>query len=172
MENFKELYTELAEIIATNVPGVEWVDLWHNQVNFLEEEHPFPAPAVFLSFRSNQIEDTGQNVQNLDVQVDVYLFYETFADTFRGNYNQASALDFLDMLTAIHKQLHGTQGEHFESMRRTDVRDVDTGSAQNLYRQSYSCIVNDTSAWDGGEQIVDDQGNPVSETGFQGYHFD
>jgi len=61
MQNWKDLYIELADKI-NQIEAVRWIDLWHNQVNFLEEEHPFPTPAVFLSFRGRNFEDIGLKV--------------------------------------------------------------------------------------------------------------
>ena len=74
MQNWKSLYKELADKIADNVEAIQWVDLWNSQVYNLEGEHPFPAPAVFLAFRSNSVEDTGVKVQKVNLQVDVFLF--------------------------------------------------------------------------------------------------
>ena len=50
MENWTNLYRELARIIQEKIPQIYWIDLWHNQVNFLQDEHPFQTPAIFLSF--------------------------------------------------------------------------------------------------------------------------
>ena len=94
----KQLYVELAEKITNQISAIEWVDLWHNQVGFLENEHPFPTPAVFISIRSNSMDDLSQKVQQVNLQIDFYLYYETFADTFKGSFNQSGALGFLDTI--------------------------------------------------------------------------
>lgn len=146
MQNWKSLYKELADKIADNVEAIKWVDLWNSQVYNLEGEHPFPAPAVFLAFRSNSVEDTGVKVQKVNLQVDVFLFYETFLDTFKGAYNQQTALDFLDSLDKINAILHGSEGENYSSMRRVSFSPVDTGGSGNLYSVTYNCILMDYSA--------------------------
>ncbi|MEH0007574.1 MAG: hypothetical protein V6Z82_02495 [Flavobacteriales bacterium] len=146
MQFWTELYKELAQRITTRLTEVRWVDLWHNQINFLEEEHPFPTPAVFLSFRSQQLEDTGLKTQAVTLQVDCYLFYETFSDTFEGSYNQQGALAFIETLDHIHALFHGSQGENYSSMRRIAFAPVDTGNAGNLYQVSFSCLLQDYSA--------------------------
>lgn len=109
MQNFKELYKELADKLS-GIESVKWVDLWNSQVYNLESEHPFPAPAVFLAFRGNGTKDLGDKVQDVTMQVDVFLFYETFLDTYLGAYNQADALNFLDTIDDINKILHGSSG--------------------------------------------------------------
>jgi hypothetical protein len=153
MQNWQDLYTELCEKITTNLEKIEWVDLWHNQVNFLEEEHPFATPAVFLSFRTLNTQDAGERVQAVTLQVDCYLFYETFSDTYYGSANQQDALIFLGLLNDLHALLHASEGENYSSMRRLAFNPVDTGSAGNLYQCSFECLLTDYAAqkaWEDG----------------------
>lgn len=145
MKNWKELYVELTGKLSV-IENLEWVDLWHNQVNFLDNEHPFGSPAVFLSFRSLVINDTGTKVQDVQAQVDVYVYYETFLDTFEGAYNQNGALAFLDLFDRVNAVLHGSFGDTYSSMRRTAFSPVDTGGSGNLYLLQYSCHLIDKSA--------------------------
>ena len=151
MENWKDLYTELAER-ASQIETLEWVDLWHNQINFLGEEHPFPTPALFLDFRILNAEDQGEHNQEATVQIGMYFYYETFLDTFQNAYNQDDALEYLDTLTELHRCFHGSSGNTFAEMSRTGLQPVDTGNAGNLYLITFSCRILDVSAakeWDG-----------------------
>lgn len=142
-----ELYLELAEKVS-NVNGIEWVDLWNNQVTNLENEHPFPTPAVFIAFRSNNTTDLGEKMQDVTVMVDVFLFYETFADTYHGSFNQGDALKYLTLKKEINKVMHGSSGQHYSGMRRVGFSPVDTGDAGNLYSINYQCQMIDKSAVD------------------------
>lgn len=145
MQNFKQLYVEMAAKISA-IDAVRWIDLWNSQVYNLEQQHPFPAPAVFLAFRANNMADMGDKVQNVKMQVDVFLFYETFADTYNGSYNQADALAFLDIIDELNKMLHGSSGTQYSSMRRVSFSPLDTGGAGNLYSITYNCELVDYSA--------------------------
>ena len=118
MENWQNLYLELAEKLSTDLDDnelefynklntiaehdgkspIRWLDLWHNQVNFLEDELQFPTPAVFLSFRSKNVQDLGDKLQEMVLQIDCYLFYETFSNSFQGSFNQEDALNFIGLL--------------------------------------------------------------------------
>ncbi len=146
MENWQYLYIELAEKITQNIPQIQWIDLWHNQVNHLEDEHRFNTPAVFIALRSNRMEDTSEKGQLVYLQVDFYLFYETYLDTFQGAYNQDGALAFTKSLDELHGLFHATTGENYSNMRRIDFAPIDTGSAGNLYKISFECILSDESA--------------------------
>ena len=146
MNPWKELYTELAEKVTTQLPDIKWVDLWHEQVQYLTAELPFPSPAVFIGFQTVDIEDMGEKVQLCNTQVDFYLFYETFNDTYQGAYNQGSALDFLESLNELHAIFHGESGVSYSSMRRLDMKREESGGAGNLYRISFGCSVEDAGA--------------------------
>lgn len=146
MQNWKDLYTELADFLKKEVAAIKYIDLWHNQVNFLSEEHPFPTPAVFLNFRIINTQDLGEKVQNVKLQVDTFIFYETFADTYQDSWNQSSAFEFLDLLNDSYATLHGTSGKNYSNMRRIGFAPVDTGGAGNLYIQSYECTLIDYAA--------------------------
>lgn len=146
MEYWSDLYQEIAEKINGNFPEIAWIDLWHEQINYLATEHPFPTPAVFISFNLLETEDHGIKAQNCNTQIDIRYYYECFEDTYLGSYNQQSAINFLRTLTDIHKLLHGTHGEHYSEMRRIAMVDEASGDAGNLYRISFACNVYDDSA--------------------------
>jgi hypothetical protein len=146
MNPWKDLYTELAEKITAKLSEILWVDLWHEQIQYLTEELPFPAPAVFIGFQILSMDDKGVLIQDCNTQIDLYLFFETFSDTYQGAYNQSSALSFLESLNSLHVLFHGTDGINYSSMRRIDQKREDSGGAGNLYRISFACVVEDASA--------------------------
>lgn len=171
MSTFKNIYQELATLLI-DIDAVKWVDLWNSQVYNLEGEHPFPAPAVFLALRSNLMEDAATKVQKVVAQVDVFLFYETFLDTFKGAYNEDEALDFLSTIDEINKLLHGSSGNNYNSMRRIAFSPVDTGGAGNLYSITYECLIVDCTAqkvWD-EDSFADLEIQPANED--EGYIID
>ncbi len=146
MENWSELYIELAEIIQDKLKDILHIDLWHEQANYLANEIPFPSPAIFISFNILGCEDISQKLQNCTTQLDFYLFYETFAESFIGSDTNTEALNFLNLLTEIHKAFHGVSGKHFSSSTRVGLSREDTGGAGNLYKLSFTCNVVDASA--------------------------
>ena len=146
MQHLKDLYLEQEQRITDLMPEIMHVDLWSEQVGFLAEEQPFNAPAIFFAYRILSAEDQGDRIQQLRMQVDIYLYYETFAETGRGSKKQAHALSFLDLLTKINACFHGTEGQNFFDMRRTGFNPVETGTANILYLQRFECTVNDNSA--------------------------
>lgn len=146
MQYWNDLYLEIANKVKDNITQIAWVDLWHEQVSYLTDELPFPTPSVFIAFNMLDTTDKGLKGQLCNTQIDLYLFYETFSDTYLGSVNQGSALDFLTQLTELHKLFHGTSGANYSEMRRVDMKREESGGAGNLYRISFQCIVDDMSA--------------------------
>lgn len=150
----KALYTELAAIIAAKLPEIRWVDLWHEQVSFLTTELPFPTPAVFIDWRTLSCDDLSMKAQELNLQVDFYLFYETFSDTYQGSANADTALAFLESKTNLHKAFHATHGETYSEMRRVYAGGESAGGAGNLSRVSFQCLAVDESAMDEVNSVI------------------
>lgn len=157
MQYWTDLYLELANKIKDNLQQIAWVDLWHEQVNYLTEELPFPTPAVFISFLLLNADDKGMKGQLCNTQIDLYLFYETFSDSYLGSVNQDSATDFLNQLTELHKLFHATSGTNYFEMRRVGMNREEGGDAGNLYKISFQCVVDDMSAVPNiSEELVDE----------------
>lgn len=162
---YRELYEELSGIILNReeflslipdeetelydrmeaLPEFKHVDLWHGQVDYLSEEHPFPTPAVFFGFTTLNVADNGELMQTTDLQVDIYVFYETFADTYKGARMECEALEFLDLLLMVGLMFHGRSGEHFHQMRRSGTYRQESGGSGNLYRLQFQTNVSEFS---------------------------
>jgi len=146
MNYWTEPYKEIAARIRANIPAINHIDLWHEQVSYLTEELPFSTPAIFVAFSTIETQDRGLLIQDVITQIDMYLFYETFSDTYDDSMNQDNALEYLEQLSELHALFHGKPGNSFSEMRRVDMRREDSGGAGNLYRISFQCLINDTSA--------------------------
>lgn len=146
MQGLEQLYLEHSQLVTDKVPEIKHVDLWAEQISFLNEQHPFRAPAVFFAYGSNEMEDLGNKTQRVNLQVDVYYYYETFADTARASKKQPVALDFLKLISKINTCFHGVNGTIFKEMRRVGFSPVETGTSNLLYVQRYTCYMIDDAA--------------------------
>lgn len=144
LSNIPDEYAELRDRLET-LPEFEHIDLWHDQVNYLSEEHPFPTPAVFLEFNTLQVDDAGELMQTTVLQVDFHIFYETLADTYEGADIQDEALMYLDLLLLVGLMFHGRSGTCFHQMRRTGTMREESGGAGNLYRISFETNITEFS---------------------------
>ena len=162
---YRELYEELSNIVLNRdeflsmipeeeqdlyermsaLPAIEHVDLWHGQVDYLSEAHPFPTPAVFFGFTTLNVADNGELMQTTDLQVDIYVFWETFADTYNDAVMKEEALMYLDLLLMVGLMFHGRSGEHFHQMRRSGTYRQESGGSGNLYRLQFQTNINEFS---------------------------
>ena len=162
---YRELYEELSSIILNRdeflsmipeeeqalyermaaLPAIEHVDLWHDQVDYLSEEHPFATPAVFFGFTTLNVNDNGELMQTTDLQVDIYVFWETFADTYNDAVMKEEALMYLDLLLMVGLMFHGRSGEHFHQMRRSGTYRQESGGSGNLYRLQFQTNITEFS---------------------------
>lgn len=66
------LYLGLTELLKelkdeSGQPLIRHIDLWNEQVEFIEQEEPFDTPAVFIEFRPVQWRTLGGTTQQADV---------------------------------------------------------------------------------------------------------
>lgn len=152
LDSMEDLSPELANELA-EVPDVRYIDLWHEQTDNLEEESLFPTPSVFIGFNTLDISDIGILAQDIDLQIDLYVFWETYSDTYNEAVMQEDALKYLNLLTLLGMMLHGKSGKYFGTLRRTHVGRVESGGAGNLYRISFECKIRDYTTMEQSSQV-------------------
>lgn len=158
MEFWEGLYIELAQKIQAAMPEILWVDMWHNQTDFLDEnlELPFPMPAVFIDFDADEISTLPGGVQDIEGTITFYLAVDCLADTYQGSVNQESALEFTRLMGKLHKAMQGSEGEHYSDLNRTGFVSVESGGNPIVKGQSFYVLIRDYSAVkEPGASVVD-----------------
>lgn len=159
IENIPDDYADLRERLEA-LPDFQHIDLWHEQVDYLSEEHPFQTPAIFFEFNTLEIDDAGELMQNANLQVDMHIFWETFSDTYEGATMQEEALQYLDLLLLVGLMFHGRNGKNFHQMRRSGTNREESGGSGNLYRVSFQTNVSEFSGLN-LRQITQDENREV-----------
>jgi hypothetical protein len=148
LEAYKEICALLKHDPDTNPKGIEEVkhyDLWREQVDYMEEEYPWPPGSLFLEFNCVGIDTDGLGVQNMNFEVGVIFALDTLGDTYIESETMDVALAFGAVLKKIHNKLQGTAGESFSSMSRIGFRRVSAPQYLMVYKQTYSTIIRDMS---------------------------
>lgn len=103
----KELYGKIKETLEAEVPEVKHIDLWNQNVEFLDEEEVWARPAVFVEFGSISWQPLqGRGRRGLG-EVRIHLV----TDWSEGEYGAA-----FDLGRKVHARLEGLQGEEFNGM--------------------------------------------------------
>lgn len=120
----KELYERLIDELQ-KVEGIEHVDLWNSNVEFIEQESPWPRPAVFIEFPSIHWTPIarGKEYRATDAMVRLHVVVDWQGSASANSKDREECLAVFDLCESIHRQLMGLQGETFQ---RLDLIQSDT----------------------------------------------
>lgn len=114
----KELYNALIEALKTVDDGaIKHIDLWNENVYFIDEETAFDMPAVFVEFG----EVTWQPLQGRSQArgtgtFSLHVVTEWNGSAAAGSTEMETLLDTLDFSNRIHEAITGLRGEAFGSI--------------------------------------------------------
>ncbi len=149
LPDWGEAYKDLCAIIKAKLPEVKHIDLYYGQDQVVDQDGnwvPFRAPAIFLQFEAAQVNDLGDNTQQLLMDITMYLCMETVQDTNHGSAGQRRALEFVGMLRKMHMVMHGAEGDHFSPLSRVALaKKADAPPYMYMYGQTYRCVLLDNS---------------------------
>ena len=98
-EALKELKDESGQ------PLIRHIDLWNEQVEFIEQEEPFDTPAVFIEFRPVQWRTLSGTVQQADVPFRLHVVTKWKGSARDGSMFQEESLARFDLLDKIDAHL-------------------------------------------------------------------
>lgn len=86
-------------------PLIRHIDLWNEQVEFIEQEDPFDTPAVFIEFRPVQWRTLGGTTQQADVPFRLHVVTKWKGSARDGSMFQEESLERFDLLDKIDAHL-------------------------------------------------------------------
>ena len=121
---YKALVAKLKEYTdAEGSPIFKHFALWNEQVDFVEDEEPFPTPAVFVEFRSINWSDTIQNIQRGTCPVRLHVVTEWKGSDSEGSLQQEDALKRLTIVDGMAAHLYNWSNNddavNIQRMQRT-----------------------------------------------------
>lgn len=114
----KELYLKLCERLRLVDGGaIRHIDLWNQNVQFIEQEESFPMPAVFVEFGPIEWGAWAQGVEyRAEPLVHLHVVTEWKGSAAHGSTQQKESLEVFDLLRHIHEQLTGLTGDEFTAL--------------------------------------------------------
>ena len=115
----KEFYLAVSErLMSIQGNPIKHVDLWNNNVEFIEQETNWPRPAVFVEFRPIVWERmTTRGAHEYQARTEVRLHIVTdwngSASSELEDEARMEAIEALDLSEQIHAALLGLTGDHF-----------------------------------------------------------
>jgi hypothetical protein len=116
----KELFVAICDALKgiQNEHSIEHVDLWNNNVIFIEEETPFQMPAVFVEFDQISWSDQGDGEFKSKPTVKLHVVSRWEGSAADGSEYRGDALDVFDLLEDILFALTDLSGESFHKLQR------------------------------------------------------
>ena len=111
-----QLFKAIAERLKTEVPAVQFVDLWNENLANLQGGKAWPLPAVFVEFDVHSWRNVGMGVREADIPIILHIV--TRAKDYNGSRdrNMDAALSYLQTIEDVDKALEGLSGENFASL--------------------------------------------------------
>ena len=109
----EERIKQLEEAGTPPEKAVKHVGLWNRQVEFIEQEAPFPMPAVFVEFGRISWRHQAGGLQDADLTVGLHVLTSALPEGYDG------AEFHLDLLDKINACLHKFEGEYWGSFKRS-----------------------------------------------------
>jgi hypothetical protein len=128
--------------LDTNYNGslkkLKHIDLFNDQINQYEREHPFDLPAIFIQLQfTNLRTKAGQLYQWGDVNVTLHVLQYSLDSDLKAS-------DILLYLEEVNKAIHGTQGTNYNNLVRTGIEITNTNNQMYYHTISYTA-----GCWDG-----------------------
>jgi hypothetical protein len=128
------------ELSAMDGQPVKHFDLWNNQLEFIEEEPAFYAPAVFIEFAPISWQLQGGAVYEAEVTINLHIITSSVVGKW------SVALEALALIEAIGRQLHGKHFDGIDAITRT-ASNTDGRFGELMHNiESFSFHVRDDSA--------------------------
>jgi hypothetical protein len=123
----RTLYDGLTEKLAAiknsaDEPLFRHIDLWNQNVEFIEQEIPFEMPAAFIEFMPVEWQTLGMKAQQADLTFRIHCVTQWRGSTHHGAAAPETAVDYLHIPTLVLKSLQGMMVEG--SGQFTRVRSV------------------------------------------------
>lgn len=120
----KELYNMICQRLKLVDDGaIKHIDLWNNNVDFIEQEEAWERPAVFVEFMPINWNVVKGSAYRSDAEVRLHVVTDWSGSAADGSVFKEESLEVLDLSKKIHQVLSGMSGENF---RRFDLKQTVT----------------------------------------------
>lgn len=117
----RQLYIEIKNALKSvlkpdNTPVFGHFDLWNQNVEFIEQETPFPFPAIFIEFMPITWNKMGYNKQDANITVRIHIVSRWHSNTADYNPQSYDALEYLELADIVNNKLTNfatTMGNRF-----------------------------------------------------------
>jgi hypothetical protein len=148
----KQLYTALLNRLKTQVPELQSIDLFSNQLDNMIRDKVVFFPAVFIEFEQINFVNKSENIQEADVRLRFYLAQSIIGlDSYEGSENFVDALTVFDLKDRVNQALIYFTEPNTSDFKR--VQEIYNTQYSNVYviELLYECLYVDGTHWIGND---------------------
>lgn len=109
----KEIYLQIQDALSNikenNKNAFEHFDMWNQNVEFLEQDDPFKAPAAFVEFVPFAWETIGNRVQEATIDIRLHIVTKWFGQSAKHSPKQSQMLDYLNLPDQVLNELQSLE---------------------------------------------------------------
>lgn len=154
---FEKLFIDISERLSAE-EDLRWIDLEAGQLEIPEEEWPVQFPCALIDFPNTDFIDESRGNQQGNFMVQIRLGIDLYEDLHMVDGNdspdKATAIKRLQILTRIHKLLHGFETEYCTPLTRTGIQTERRDDGIKVFAMIYVCAAKDDSAAEVQTQIT------------------
>ena len=133
------LYQDLSAAILSivddnNNPVFRHIDLWNQQVEYIEKEQPFDTPALFIEFSTIDWQQQLQAAQDAPIEITIHIVTRDLANS--AHYfasDGAQQLSHLALPNILFAAIHNTHGTNYGPLVR--VRSIPNHNHEHFIDQ-------------------------------------
>jgi hypothetical protein len=141
----KQIYMAVIARMKQQVPAVQHISLWNENMEHLEQENGYCLPAVFVEFEPMKWKQVGLGAKTATLCLLLHVVTETLADPSDGSQYQDDALEVFGIINDVVYAITGLSGECFNRLMHVEtIPDHNHAQIQHDV-EVFICEVSDTS---------------------------
>ncbi len=147
---YEKMFLDISQVLSENVTDLRWIDIEAGQLEIPEENYPVQFPCSLIDFVQMEASNELLGNQQLDMFIQVRLGLDLYEDLHMVDGKDApdrgTALKRLNLITRIHKVLHGFETDYSTPLVRTSITTERRDDGIKVFALIYACAAKDDSA--------------------------
>lgn len=111
----REIYEAICKaLLATN--EIQYVDLWNQNVEFIEQENNWPRPAVFVEFDPIKWDRTKEKAMRTTSTIKLHIVTDWLENTAAENVTHEDVMEVFRYPAIVQEAIEGLRGATFGSL--------------------------------------------------------
>lgn len=145
----KTIYNAILLQLKTTVPEIKWIDYDRWQLDNQNQRPALAFPCALIGIKFTDCKDVTDTTQSCKATITVRLAFDTMNTNTNAavtNEQRATALEPLDIIADVYKNLQAFETNNFNALSRKSQGDEKRSDGLFVYQIVFSCEFNDETA--------------------------